>query len=62
MTTEPRVETRKQMGSVTVKDEHGQLVKEPIELTITDTFYESGRKDVHIKVPRLGTKSKARKS
>jgi hypothetical protein len=48
-----KTETRDQMGKVHVK---GQTI--PVKLKITETHYESGRKDCRVGVPRLGLKAK----
>jgi len=47
-----REETHKEQASMTVMvDGKPQVV--PVELEVTDTYHDDGRKDVTIKVPRL---------
>jgi hypothetical protein len=58
--TEKRTERRQQQGCVT-KTINGKPVRVPVVLTIEDTYYEDGRKDCTIKVPRLGTSAKGKR-
>ena len=57
--TEDRVVQRKtyqELGAAHVVVA-GMPVSTPVVLTVTDTFYASGRKDCTIKVPTIKTKS-----
>ena len=52
-----RTTQRQQQGSVSVLV-GGQTRTVPVTLTIIETYWESGRKDCTVKVPKLETKSK----
>lgn len=55
-----KVETRVQMGSFEVIV-GGVPVRHPVPLTITDTYWASGRKDVKVQVPRLEATAEQKK-
>ena len=52
-----REETRVQDGKMMIQKD-GEIVEISVPLTITDTFYDDGRKDVTIQVPSISTGSK----
>lgn len=49
---EPRIETRRQTGRVNAVV-NGVVESLEVELTIIDTYYSDGRKDVTVQVPPL---------
>jgi hypothetical protein len=51
---EPRVETRVEDAVLTVFV-NGEYRKIPAQITIVDTYYANGRKDVTVQVPTLIT-------
>lgn len=51
-----RHETYQELGAMHVVVD-GVPVSTPVTLTVTDTFYASGRKDCTVKVPRIKSKS-----